>query len=207
MSTTTTVPVNPLTGELTTVTVINRRHPGGTANVQGRIVAPGLALTPFPQLNPKEPARYCLTHIATGLAVIPGTCGVHALKGVETATSVDVDWTITDKDAMVAAIKAHDGFMGWLSSLRFDCSGRWCTVGDGPEPVSWDARCLTCGWQWDEYNDWPLTREEAATKAEEHQCEPEVELRSPETGDWAELWTFEPSTPDESVQGIGAVAS
>lgn len=194
-SPTTTEPVNPLTGELATITVVDRRYPSGVGEVQGRVVVAGLALVPTPKDSPKEPNRYALTHIGTGLAVIPGTCGVHALQAAEKAISVGADWTIASQESMVREIKAIDAFMEVLTSIRFACSPRWCTTGDGPEPSSWSARCLTCSWEWseEEDDDWPLTREEAAAKAAAHSCGPEVELRSPETGSWAHPWNFEPN--------------
>jgi hypothetical protein len=203
-----TAPVNPLTGELTTITVHYRTAPDGKAEVLGRIVVPGLALTPALRDNPKQPARYSLTHTPTGLAVIPGVCGVHARKGAEAATSVDVDWTIPDAKQMVAAIKTRDGFMEALALIRQGCSSRWCTDGDGPKPQSAEARCLTCGWQWDEWEDggWPLTREEATAKATDHRCDPETEIRLSDTGEWAPPRTFRPDTPPAvDVAGTEAV--
>jgi hypothetical protein len=205
MSTDTQAPINPLTGDLTTVTVSDTRTGTGKAQVQGRLVAPGLALTPERKSNPKHPDRYAVTHIPTGLAVIPGACGVHALENGEAAAAVGIDWTITDQKAMVDAIRTA-GVMQQLMAHWHTCNGRWCTVGDGPEPKSWSFRCLTCRSEWDEYqdDDWPLSYEEARAEAEAHSCEPEMELQSAETGEWGHPWTFETREPITGIEAVRA---
>jgi hypothetical protein len=180
-------PVNPLTGELTTVTVANRHFEGGKGDVQGRVVAPGLAITPLPKLNPKHPDRYSVTHIPTGLAVIPEACGVHVQQAADVTVELGVDWSIPNKEEVTAAGKAA-GFLEILIDARFSCSGRWCELGDGPEPPTWSARCTVCGWEWDEYDDvgdteWPLTADEAKQLADRHECDPYVEVQSP-AGEW-----------------------
>lgn len=62
------------------------------------------------------------------------------------------------------------------------CLGR---VAPEDDPVAgWDARCRTCDWSASEeegYEDEPWTEKDARAWANDHQCEPCVDLINPET--------------------------
>jgi hypothetical protein len=56
-------------------------------------------------------------------------------------------------------------------------------AGTAPAPdetPSWSVRCKTCDWEYeDEYDEGPLTAAEAKQMADDHECEPWVEIRPP----------------------------
>jgi hypothetical protein len=172
--------VNPLTGTLDTVRVA--RGPD-RVEVQGRTVKPGLAITPVaPEDERVGRPRYNLTHTPTGLALRTRMCGSHIEVAAKLAAESAVDWTIADKDEVVAAIKATDLLDHIVPITR--CGDSYC-AGDGPEPPSYGVRCVTCDWEWeDEYDEGPLTLEDAKQQASDHECEPWIEIQSPVTGKW-----------------------
>lgn len=180
-SETATEPVNPLTGDLTTIAVAKKAATGETTDVQGRLVAPGLAITPSLSTPANKPSRFKLTHVPTGLMVGRPWCGTHVQEIAEVAVAADVDWT-AGQDQTVAAIKAVDGLSKQFSYWCDD----WCE-GDGPLPPVWLVRCNTCDWELDDHEG-ALTAEEAKRAAADHQCEPEIEIRHPETGKWHDEW-------------------
>lgn len=176
-------PVNPLVGNLTTVTIVRS---GDTQEVQGMIVKPGLAITPSnPDKVKPGRARFSLTHVPSGLGFRMRLCGVHVQEVAAIAAGSDVDWTV-DKEAVVAAIQAAD----LLKNTRFSCFDSYCD-GDGPEPPSYGVRCQTCDWDWfEECDEGSLSREGAERAAMDHECEPWIEIHSPITGKWHEKWSL-----------------
>lgn len=185
---TATEPVNPLAGDLTTVQVAPSRSGDQRIEVQGIVIAPGLAITPHLDNGGKKPNRYRLTHMPSGLAAGTNHCGVHVQQAAKAAIDAGIDWTV-DKDAVVATIKAQDGLIGVLFNLR--CRD-WC-AGDGPEPPSWSVRCSTCDWQYDpedDFDEGPLTFEDASRIGRDHECEPFIEISSPDSPDWHPDWRF-----------------
>lgn len=176
-------PVNPLAGDLTTVTIVRS---GGTQEVQGLIVGPGLAITPSdPDKVKPDRARFNLTHVPSGLAIQPHMCGVHVQEVAGIVAASPVDWT-GDKDTVVAAVKAHD----LVKKITRRCGDSYCE-GDGPEPPSYNVRCQTCDWEYfDEYDEGPLSCEQAQRIADDHECEPWIEIHSPVTGKWHEKWSL-----------------
>lgn len=175
--------VDPLIGELSPVSLVHNKE---RKEVQGRLLAPGLAITPSQseRVKPDRP-RFNLTHTPTGLAFRTRMCGVHVQEAGRLAAESSVDWTIPDKDDMVAAIKATD-LLDRVGPVT--CGDGYCE-GDGPAPPSYGVRCLTCDWEWeDEYDEGPLTLEQAREQASDHECEKWMEIHSPVTGKWHEKW-------------------
>ena len=210
---TATSPVNPLTGGLASVKVSSRRDESGFREVQGLVVAPGLAITPHSDNGGgKKPDRYLLTHIPSGLSAGTTFCGVHVQQAAKAAAESGVDWTV-DKTAVVDAIKASDGLIPALFHVR--CAD-WCD-GDGPKPASWNVRCSTCDWEYDPEDDideGPLTYEEARRMGRDHECEPFIEISAPDTSEWHPDWRFDkvgqliPTTSvcancDQPIKNIG----
>lgn len=172
-------PVNPLTEPLTTI-FVNR---GKTqTEVQGRVVAPGLAIVPAHQGAPTPgQLRYMLIHIPSGLAVQMDRCGTHVQDVAAAATASGIDWTL-GQDDVTAAIKASD-LLEQFRGVGY-CSDRYC-AGDGTPPPTWDVSCDTCYWMWeDEDGAGPLTAQEAKYEAREHRCDPQVTIKDPGTGLW-----------------------
>lgn len=181
-------PVNPLTGDLTTITVVRRTVPQPeTKDVQARIVKPGLAITLSVRDKqlPGRP-RYSLIHVPTGLGVEALMCGKHVEDAAKLAAASSVDWTAADGHVVVADIKSTD----LLQQLRTiaPCPDGYCD-GDGPEPPSYGVRCQTCDWEWfDEDEEGPLSFKDARRAADGHECEPEIQIMSPVTGKWHADW-------------------
>lgn len=172
-------PFPPLGDDTVPVNVLKEGVP---TQVQGRLVAPGLAITPSMGNKPHKPVRYVLTHVASGLTTGLGRCAVHVEEAAERATGFGIDWT-ADKTAVVEAVKAA-GVPNVLGTAPF-CRG-WCD-GDGPEPKSWSVRCNTCGWVWeDEHDEGPLDAKQAKETARDHECEPDVEIAAPDSNRWVE---------------------
>lgn len=196
-------PVNPLTGELTAMTVVRRSRPLETEEVQGRVVKPGLAITAAREdMDRAGRLRFNLTHIPTGLGVAMRMCGKHVQVAADLAAASVVDWTEADSKAMANAVKATD----LLDLLRpvAPCPGGYCE-GDGPEPPSYEVRCNTCDWEWfDEYDEGPLSREDAARMADDHECDPEVEIKSPITGKWHAEWLVRKAEEEAAATKDGA---
>lgn len=178
--------VDPLTGDLITVKVSSRKADSGFREIPGKVVVPGLAITAN-EGDGKKPARYSLTHVPSGLAAGRSHCGLHAQEVAAAAVDAGIDWTV-GKDAVVAAIKAKDGLTDAL--FKRGCSD-WCK-GDGPKPPSYNVRCNTCDWEWDddEYDEGPLSREDAERMGMDHECEPWIEIKSPVTGKWHEKYAL-----------------
>jgi hypothetical protein len=189
-SETTAAAVNPLAGDLTTIKVADSRASDERREVQGLIVAPGLGITPHRDNDGEKPNRYCLTHIPSGLAAGTNHCGMHVQQAAKTAIAADIDWT-ADKTTVVAEIKAAEGLIDALFHLR--CTD-WCE-GDGPQPPSYSVRCSTCDWQYDpdedDYDEGPLTFEDARRMGRDHECEPFIEISVPDTSDWHPDWRFD----------------
>jgi hypothetical protein len=196
-------PVNPLTGGLTTITVIRRISPLEREEVHGRVVKPGLAITPARSGKslPGRP-RFNLTHIPTGLSVEALMCGQHVKDAAELAAASTVDWTQAGRDAVIADINSTD----LTEKLRTiaPCKGGYC-AGDDEAPPSYRVRCSTCAWEWeDEEDDGPLSLEDAIRKARGHECEPEVQVMSPVTGKWHEDWMVKKAEEEAGTASGGA---
>lgn len=165
------------------VTVHVARSRGrGRIPVTGRLVIPGLAITPCID-NPTT--RYVITHIRSGLALIPNRCAVHIEDAARLVAAIPtpIDWAAEfDKDrdreeALALAEKVRE-VIGVCSRSRCDLP---------PGTRSYDARCNTCGWTAldgiDEESDaWPLTAMAAARAASRHDCEPDVQVFNPGNG-------------------------
>ena len=172
-----TEPVNPLVEPLTAIAV---GKVGTQRTVQGRMVAPGLAITPD---KPRERGglRYALTHVPSGLAARLDLCGVHVQDMVKLAVDSGIDWTL-GLDEVTAAIKAVD--LGTQLRKAGYCRDDWC-AGDGTPPPSWEVSCSTCYWSSaDEPDTGPFDAKDAKYEAREHRCEPEVTIRDPATKKW-----------------------
>jgi hypothetical protein len=165
--------------EQATQTVTIQRY-GKPVEVEGRVIAPGLAITPSVQDN-----RYALTHIPSGLAFLTDRCSAHIDRVAEMAASLSaehgIDWTQDDKSltgqpetrkklfVVADAIQSEFGF----------CRGRACGQEDAP---TWRVRCNTCDWEWDdEYDEGPLNAKEAKRMARDHECEPDIEIQAPDS--------------------------
>lgn len=199
-------PVNPLTGDLTTITVARRSGPPPeTEDVQGRIVKPGLAITPAraDKALPGRP-RFNLTHEATGLSVEALMCGKHIQDAAALADASPVDWTATDRHVVVADIKSTD-LIQHLRTIA-PCPDGYC-AGDGPAPPSYGVRCQTCDWEWvDEDEEGPLSFEDAQRQADDHECEPEVQIMSPVTGKWHADWAVKKAEEEAAAATAEQVA-
>lgn len=184
MSVPTTVPVSPLTGDPITVRVRDQYTDGGFSETTGCLVTPGLAVTEVTKKDPKFPDRYAITHTISGVSVVPGLCGMHAIEAVRVVMlAPSIDWTLpATGGVLVNAIKAvGSGYLETLTALRRSCDGRWCT-GDGPEPKSAEVECFTCGWEWAEGDngiEFPLTEAEAEDLRDNHECDPDVVITRP----------------------------
>lgn len=101
----------------------------GSKDVPGRIVAPGLALTP----SVINDARHVITHLPSGVTLVYGRCPVHAQAAADMLTAGSFDWTRPAADlladpACVAHIRAvHDRFPHQYGLAAVDCAA--C---DGP---------------------------------------------------------------------------
>lgn len=187
---TATEPINPLAGQLQIVAVHDSKSATGAREVEGAPVAPGLAITPS-QSERHRNGRYCVTHLPSGLIVGRPCCGQHVQDVAAIAVRSGIDWNL-EKNPLIEALRAVDGLM---DQLAYRCS-EWC-VGDGPEPPSYGVHCHTCDWEWeDEYDEGPLTREQARQMAGNHECQPEVLIQSPVTGKWHPDWQLKSAEAD-----------
>jgi hypothetical protein len=185
-SATPTASVNPLTGDLVTISVVRSTNPPAREDVAARMIKPGLAIVSAkPDDQPEGRQLFNLCHVPTGLGVSMRMCGQHVQVAAELAAATPVDWTVPDKNDVVAAIKTTD----LLDQLRPISPCRdWC-AGDGPEPPSYSVRCHTCDWEWvDEDDEGPLSLKAAERLADGHECEPEVQIKSPVTDRWHATW-------------------
>lgn len=62
------------------------------------------------------------------------------------------------------------------------CAGRGS---EDPNPPIWDAECATCHWRMSDADDWdeeeePYTERDAQNWKQDHQCEPDVRIITPE---------------------------
>lgn len=165
-----------------TVAVTRKTRNGDTVSgVEGRLVRPGLAVAP----RLSDPQRFDLTHIQSGLAFLSNRCERHmaaALKLIGETT----DWSRTGlslaSDPALKDLQNHvQGEIGYRCDRRCDLD---------PDAVSWEVRCSTCDWQWDDEDDYegPLDAEEAKRLARDHECESYVEIKGPGLDRWHEEW-------------------
>jgi len=166
----------------TTETVLVSKG-GELIPVEGRVIAPGLAITASLGGN----NRYVITHTPSGLAVMNDRCAEHIDAIAALITAHPIDWTRSDphvvgKDPEVRRVVSDaNGKVGW-------CRGR-CNPSTPPAPT-WSVRCNTCDWEWeDEDGEGPLDAKAAKEMARDHECEPEVELCPPgDDAKWVPEW-------------------
>ncbi|MGN9802026.1 hypothetical protein [Micromonospora sp. L32] len=151
-------------------------------DVEGRIIAPGLAITP----SGDEGTRFGISHLPSGKAVITGRCAEHVEEAARLITGhpKPIDWTRTD-EAIVADEAAKDLVVSVNGAVGpcYGCGPKY----DGP---TWSVRCTTCDWDWqDDFDEGPLDVEAARSMARDHECEPNVQLRPPgENSKWVPEW-------------------
>jgi hypothetical protein len=179
--------------EQITIAKTHRDTDGRT--VPGLTVAPGLAVTPAfrwgrnSQLEP-IPHRYSITYVPSGLKIPTGThCATHVRQAVAALVNTGVDWT-RDRDALLAD---KDRFAEVAFSLRNLCpNDRYGCPGD-PEP--WLIRCATCDWEYDpdfeHDDDIPADAKAAKRIADDHECEPWVEIQAPGDTVWQSPNSFD----------------
>lgn len=152
------------------VTVENWRT--GPQEVQGRLVVPGIAITPYSNTSD----RFVLTHIPSGKAFLHSRCAEHievAAQAVREAT--DIDWTLpadqvtkVESVALLAQSITRDGTRDGCYPCR-----------DEVDPATvWSVRCRTCGWE-DDGMAGPTSAKAARDLADDHTCEPDVEIEAP----------------------------
>jgi hypothetical protein len=154
-------------------------------DVPGLTVAPGLAVTPSHDHN-GDPInnRYVLTHILSGLAVATGRCVDHVYEVLALAVASGIDWTV-GKDALTAEVLRP---LGQQLISTANCMYERCPS-DPPLPPSWSVRCNTCDWEWEDEYDEGLPDAKAAKRlADDHECEPSVEIKAPGSDSWHATW-------------------
>lgn len=164
------------------ITIAHRDH--GTLVVPGATVAPGIAITVAHRNATGDPIprRYRITHIPSGLNIPTGThCATHARQAADSLIATGADWAqdkealLADKDRFVSVAFANRGL---CDNDRYGCPG---------DPDPWQIRCNTCDWEYDPEDEWgdiPIDAKAAKRIADDHECEPWVEIRSPGDGSW-----------------------
>lgn len=85
-------------------------------------------------------------------------------------------------------------FVGWrIAGPLAKPEGAYCPACAGTDneywskapQESWRVRCTTCDWEWeDDYDEGPLDGKAAYDLAHDHECDPLVEVRAPESDAW-----------------------
>ncbi|MEV0726046.1 hypothetical protein AB0I37_25110 [Micromonospora purpureochromogenes] len=162
-----------------TVQIISRDK---WVDVEGRIIAPGLAITP----NSDDGTRFSISHLPSGKSLMQSRCAEHIEEAARLLTGhpKPIDWT-RPEEAIVGDEALKDLVVSISEAVGrcYDCGPKY----DGP---TWSVRCTTCDWQWeDEYNEGPLDVEAARDMARDHECEPNVEMLPPGDGaKWVPEW-------------------
>jgi hypothetical protein len=178
-----TMTIDPLDPDSTTTfDMASRYAPGGTVQVPGCLITPGLAMVRAVKGHEKHPVRYSIMHTVSGQAIGSPACGVHVHESAKALMLIgQVDWLLPGAELAGVLRSRNAGEL--LATVGRRCNGRWCVPGDGPEPQSWWVSCKTCGWEWTEGDDgkeWPLSEEEARDLGLSHDCEPYVEVTAPD---------------------------
>lgn len=149
--------------------------------VRGRLVMPGLAVVPS-RWRPED--RFTLVHTVSGSKFLGDRCLPHINQAADLAATLsdqnNIHWGVgkeellgdtADRERLVQVLREIQNTIG------LQCRERAC--GD-PGAPSWSVRCVTCNWEWeDDYNEGPLDEAEAKRLADDHECEPEVQVRAP----------------------------
>lgn len=119
-------PVDPMTGDLTPVTV---RWGGLPLALDGRLVAPGLAITASPTNKAAglRGPRYDLVHVGSGRYVVSHRCGAHIRDAADVAVGTGLDWT-APADEVTVAVRALD--LSRLVRAAIGVCRPWYCVGD-----------------------------------------------------------------------------
>ncbi len=148
------------------------------AQVEGELIAPGLAITPMPD---RVEERFSITHMPSGRSAIQDRCAKHIEDAAALLLLADVDWTVPV--AELVAQQAVKDLIASTSKALGHCR-RFC--GTGP---SWQVRCHTCDWEYEpELEDGPLDAKNAKWIADEHRCDPEVQIAAPDSTKWLATW-------------------
>lgn len=159
-------------------------------SVEGEQIVPGLAITPALKHNDAydgseiNPNRWALTHVPSGRTVVSGRCRLHIDQAAAVAGAAAIDWTIPDPKAMAAAIVAAKAMPDIAAVIGRGCP-KWKTDCSEPDPPSWSVRCKTCDWVSEEdEDDGPIDGKRARYLADNHECEPWVEICPPGETRW-----------------------
>lgn len=167
---------------------------GKLVDVEGRIIAPGLAITP----SMYHEGWSCISHLPSGKAVISGRCPEHVEDAARFLTGhpTPIDWTQPEE-----AIVGDQAIKDFIVSVN-DAVGRCYDCGPKYDGPTWSVRCTTCDWRWeDEFNEGSLDAKAAKDMARNHECEPEVELSPPgDSNEWFAEWLVK----DDGTIGGGA---
>ncbi len=175
------------------VTIADRKNT--TRTVPGATIAPGLIVTAayrhagYGQDKVPIPRRYTISHAPSGLSIPTGPhCATHLREAVNALPASGIDWT-QDKDTLLA----DKGRLAELvipprrlcDNVHYGCPG---------DPDPWHIRCNTCDWEYDpedgDLGDVPTTAAEARRIANDHECEPWIEIRKPGTDTWQPPYVF-----------------
>lgn len=167
------------------------------------VLPPGLAWRDSTLIG----GRYAIVHVNSGLS-LPGLddrCRIHIDQASALIATLsaehDVDWTFNSADLRGqdgAALRAKVIDIGHAVTAEIDYSCRLRACGQ-PDAPAWGVRCTTCNWAWSDENDeGPLDGKTAKDIADEHECDPNVQIMVPASGGEPERWV----TPsDVSMDG------
>lgn len=171
------------------VTIADRTN--GTRTVPGWTAAPGLIITAAHDHDKNPiPRRYQISHAPSGLSIPTGPhCATHVREAVDLLTATGFDWTrdkealLADKDRLAALVIPPRRLCG---NIHTGCPG---------DPDPWQIRCNTCDWEYDpedgEHGGWvPTTAKEARSIADDHECDPWLEIKAPNTDKWQPPYVF-----------------
>lgn len=188
------------TAEPITVMLASRRRKSNPpVPATGEVVVLGLVVAPYLDHDDCLSAdRFSLYHQPSGLGLptLTNRCRIHIDQAIavlrEYNSEQAVDWDV-DRDVLTSGdnrprlLAALDAA---TAVVRRGCRKRRC----GEDVPSYQARCKTCDWTSDEdEDDGPLDATEIAELARDHECEPRVEIRSPNADDdgWLPLDSFD----------------
>jgi hypothetical protein len=168
----------------TATITVRTSHRGAVMEVQGQPICDGLAITPH--LDKDRDNRFAVTHTASGLALIQGQCRTHIDRAAEVIqAATGIDWTAEDRPALVEQIKATALMVDIRAVLGAQGCPKWKADCSEPDQPGWDVRCHTCGWQWEDDNEeGPMDAKRARDLADDHECEPEVQVCPPGETRW-----------------------
>lgn len=172
--------------------------------IEGELVAPGLAITPALRPNADthqpepRPNRWTMTHTPTGRSFGLSRCRTHIEQAAQLAAEAPVDWTTPDMHAVADAVKATTLLLDIRAAMRNPCPDRKPDCSQ-PDPPTWRVRCKTCTWEWGEDDEeGVLDAKEAKQVAQDHDCEPWVQISPPDGDDWlSPMWVNDDGTRRE----------